>query len=180
MKQPETKGICCGNHTAPSARAVPSAFPPVSHSGTRHLSNSLALSTQTSIYSCKPRQDLGIMPGNFLKLSLLASVTYLQQEKQANICEALNNESPPSPLTQWSTKHSQTTFTVPSFNISFEFWVNDFSFESVDCQVTHLTIRHSTYYQPRSPRRKAFTHTHPIRFHKVARKQSTKIVTLTA
>lgn len=27
MKQPETKGICCGNHTAPSARAVPSAFP---------------------------------------------------------------------------------------------------------------------------------------------------------
>lgn len=173
MKQPETKGICCGNHTAPSARAVPSAFPPVSHSGTRHLPNSLALSTQTSIYSCKPRQDLGILPGNFLKLSLLASVTYLQQENK--LCEALNNESPPSPLTQWSTKHSQTTFTVPSFNISFEFWVNDFSFESVDCQVTHLTIRHSTYYQPRSPRRKAFTHTHPIRFHKVARKQSTKL-----
>lgn len=126
MKRPETKGICCGNHTAPSARAVPSAFPqaPESHSGTCHLPNSFALSTQAGIYSCKPRQDLGIPSGNFLKLSLLASMTYLQQEKQetqANICEALNNKSPPSPLTQWSTKNSQTSFTVPSFNISFEF-----------------------------------------------------------
>jgi len=51
-------------------------------------------------------------------------MTYLQQEKQempANTSKARNNKSPQSPLTHWPTKNSQSSFTIPSLNISFEF-----------------------------------------------------------
>lgn len=60
-------------------------------------------SAHTGIDSYKSRQDVGLLPKNVLKLPLVVIMT----RKRRITSEALSNKSPPSPVSQWSTKTSQ-------------------------------------------------------------------------
>lgn len=116
---------------------------PLSHGVTCHLPNSAAHSAQRCIYPYKPRQLVGLLPGNFLKLICYHDLPAIRKTRNGSKYK-WSNKSLPSPLAQWFTKKSQTSFFTPSLNISFEFWANDFSFEQINCWVNRLNIRHST------------------------------------
>lgn len=146
----------CGSDKERDGAAVVVPQQLLGHGVTCHLQNSWCDCHGSGVYPTHTQAGPGSSWGFCLEIfcNFLAIVTYLQEGKQewkqihekqwtANHHQALNNKSPASPPTQWSTKHSQTSFATPSLNISSEFRVNDFSLEQTVCWVTPHTSSQS-------------------------------------